>query len=145
MKKATESRILWPSISLGITKTDQRTCRITLGDRYCNEILPICCTKVEMSASYQNRNVPFIVAAHSQRSEDRVKVSASPKDERLAESLTLPQRSACWPLDEGDQLSGPSQLFRSPSPPKSGHFYFGESGHFHFGTTPFARSAVHPK
>ena len=32
--------ILWPSISLGITKTDQRTCRITVGDRVCNEILP---------------------------------------------------------------------------------------------------------
>jgi len=28
-----------------------------------------CCTKVEMSASYQNGNVPFIVAAHFRRSE----------------------------------------------------------------------------
>jgi hypothetical protein len=41
MKKATESTILWPSISLGITKTDQHTRRITLGDVYCNEILPV--------------------------------------------------------------------------------------------------------
>ena len=47
--------------------------------RACQVFFVICCTKVEMSASYQNRNVPFIVAAHFQRSEDRVKLSASPR------------------------------------------------------------------
>ena len=46
---------------------------------FIKKISPACCTKVEMSASYQNRNVPFIVAAHFQRSEDRVKLSASPR------------------------------------------------------------------
>jgi hypothetical protein len=41
MKKATESWILWPLISLGITKTDQRTLTLTSNEPYYNKILSV--------------------------------------------------------------------------------------------------------
>jgi len=49
----------------------------------------------------------------------------------LAESLTLPQRSACWPLDEGEQLAGLPQLFRS-APPKKRTFLLWRKRTFSF-------------